>query len=309
MNIDDTLIVTLVRSENDKIHAWMLMESLRRFGGLLGQCAVCCFETDPGLETQKMLADLPVQVLPLKVTDSIKDFLFSDKVFACAQVESMVGSSVKTLLWMDPGFLIIKPPLLYDLDPPYDAALRPVHIQNIGLPETEKLDPFWQKIYQAVGLRDARFLVETFVEEKPIRAYFNTHAFAVNPAKGLMKKWLDCFEEMVSDAEFQTKYCSDGPHRVFLHQAILSALLTKHITLDCIRILPPEYNYPYNLQGEIPEKKRAKALNDLVSITTEKRLLDPENVSDIKIQEPFKTWLKDQFKSFSRATGDANDQK
>ena len=291
MDVDATMIISLVRSEKDTFRIKMLMESLNRFGGFLGECPVCCFETDPKLKTQERLGDLQVQVLPLTVPDALNHYLFADKVYACAHVESMVDATIKTLIWMDPSLLVIQPPLLYDLDPPYEAAFRPVHIQNIGLAREDDINPFWEKIYQAVGVRDISFTLETFVEEKVLRAYFNTHAFAVNPARGLMQKWYQCFEELVNDHVFQADCCSDQTHQVFLHQAVLSTVLAKYLALDDIRILPPDYNYPYNLQSQIPEKKRARALNDLISVVTEDRLLKPGEEADIDIHEPLNSWL------------------
>lgn len=291
MDVDATLIISLVRSEKDTLRVKMLMESLNRFGGFLGECPMCCFETDPKLNTQKRLEDLKVQVLPLSVPDALKHYLFSDKVYACAHVESMVSTEIKTLIWMDPSLLVIQPPLLYDLDPPYEAAFRPVHIQNIGLAKEDAVNPYWEKIFHTVGVRDISYSLETFVEEKLLRAYFNTHAFAVNPARGLMQKWRECFEEIVNDHVFQADYCNDQTRQVFLHQAVLSTVLAKYLSLDDIRILPPDYNYPYNLQSQIPEKKRAKTLNDLVSVVTEDRLLKAGKESDIEILEPLKTWL------------------
>jgi hypothetical protein len=56
-------------------------------------------------------------------------------------------------------------------------------------------------------------------------------------------------------------------------------------------MLPPDYNYPYNLHQSVPPDRRAAALNDLVCIAYENRLLDPNQVDDIAIHEPLRSWL------------------
>jgi hypothetical protein len=66
---------------------------------------------------------------------------------------------------------------------------------------------------------------------------------------------------------------------------------------DRIRILPAEYSYPYNLHGQVPEGRRAGALNDLVCFAYEDRSLDPDIVSDIQIREPLRSWLSARAKA------------
>ena len=61
------------------------------------------------------------------------------------------------------------------------------------------------------------------------------------------------------------------------------------------RIAPPTYNYPYNLQSQVPDDRRAAALNDLVCFTFEGRTLQPDAVTDTAIHPPLRSWLKVRF--------------
>ena len=187
--------------------------------------------------------------------------------------------------------LIIQPPLLFDLTSSFDAAVRPVHHRNVGLPAAEPVDDFWKKVYETVGVQDVEVTVKSFVDAQHIRAYFNSHAFAINPAKGLLRRWFERFESLVCDLEFQSGPCQDVQHQVFLHQAVLSALIATSLDPRRVRILPPEYSYPYNMHQSVPAERRAQALNDLVFIAYEDRALDPSVVDDIGIHEPLRSWL------------------
>ena len=80
---------------------------------------------------------------------------------------------------------------------------------------------------------------------------------------------LDNFTALVNDQAYQEEACSDIAHQIFLHQAVLSALI--------VTMLPPE--------------RRAQALNDLVCIANEERPMHPDAVTDIAIHEPLRTWL------------------
>jgi hypothetical protein len=127
-----------------------------------------------------------------------------------------------------------------------------------------------------------------------IRAYFNSHTFAIRPATGLLSRWLDDFEALVGDEDYQARACEDQLHQVFLHQAILSALLATQIEPQRLRILPPTYSYPYNLHASVPPARRAETLNELVCVAYETRSVDPDVVDDIEIAEPLRSWLVDR---------------
>ena len=159
--------------------------------------------------------------------------------------------------------------------------------------ESDAVDGFWKGVYQALGREDITSTLETFVEGKRVRSYFNSHAFSVNPSVGLLDAWFDRFEYLVRDEQYQSTYCQDELHRIFLHQAVWSVLLVDRIEPMRLNLLPPDYNYPYNLQSSVPVDRRAKVLNDLTSIAYEDRSLNPDRISDIEILDPLRQWLID----------------
>ncbi len=50
--------------------------------------------------------------------------------------------------------LLSSRPCCFALGKEFDAALRPVHIRNVGSLTTEPADAFWRGIYSAVGVED-----------------------------------------------------------------------------------------------------------------------------------------------------------
>lgn len=285
-------IVTLVRSPTERACARLLIDSIHSFGGPLHQCPIWLFQADPESAPCDSLQRANVRLITLNMPDNMR-FFFADKVFACAQAEEMLGPEYGSLIWIDAGCLVINPPELYILDASFDAAVRPVHITNVGLQAAAPLDSFWKGVYAQVGIDDVASTVDTFVDGQRIRAYFNSHAFSVNPSVGLLHRWFEHFKTLVEDDGFQQSSCQDQLHRIFLHQAVLSALLATELEPQRLRILPPDYNYPYNLHQSVPADRRAGALNDLVSITYENRSLDPAIVDDIEIHDPLCSWLAD----------------
>lgn len=290
--IDEKMIFTrLVSTAGQRAGAKLLIESIRSFGGPLRDCPIWLFEADPQAASCGALAADRVSVHPLPLPDTVKYYWFGAKVYACARAEELAGSGVRSLIWLSSDCLIVKPPVLLDLDPACDAAVRPVHIRNVGLGVDEPLDDFWRGVYQSVGVSEVQTTVESFVDAQRIRAYLNSHMLALNPARGIFRRWFNVFEALVCDQDFQKAACQETRHRIFLHQAVLSALVVTMLAAERIRILPPDYSYPYNLHGSVPPGRRAGALNDLVCITYEDRPLDPDLVDDIEIDEALSSWL------------------
>jgi hypothetical protein len=210
------IFITLVRTPYGKACVRLLVESLRTFGGALQDCPFWIFETNPEKTTCMDMQNLGVNAITLETPEPTRSYLFGEKVYACAQAEVLVPKGTRSMVWIDPGCLIVQPPQLYALNEDYDAAFRPVHIRNVGSPINQPLDAFWKGIYEKLGVSDMPMTVESFVDGQQLRAYFNSHAFTINPTKGLMKLWLACFDALVNDQKFQLETCRDETHRVFL---------------------------------------------------------------------------------------------
>lgn len=291
----NAIFVSMVRSREELNQLKLLIQSIRTWGGELAQNPFTIFNVNPVQVSCRELKNDITESIMLDVPENIRNYFYGDKVFAGARAEELYPEE-GTIIWIDPACLVVNPPLEYRLQSKYDCAVRPVHIKNVGLLVDEPLDVFWKKIYEVVGFEDTARSVETFIGKQQIRAYYNTHAFSVNPSVGILRKWLEYFELLANDVSYQKAACEDVWHKVFLHQAVLSGIITSDCEEQKVKLLPPEYNYPYNLQDKVPEERRASAFNNLISIAYEKRSLDPDKMSDIEVRGPLKHWLKTHIK-------------
>jgi hypothetical protein len=285
---DETVFLTVVETASLPA-ARLMIASLRAFGGALADAPLWVFSPEP--ERLPGLAGPATRLLPLEPLPDTP-CLFAEKVAACARAEALLPSGTRSLVWIDPGCLVIQPPLLFCLGPDCQAAVRPVHIRNVGLPPGEPLDVFWGTICAAVSLEDIPGTVTSFVDGQVLRSYFNSHAFAVDPALGLMREWHTLFLRLVGDPAFVGTACADPLHQTFLFQALLSALLVRSIPADRLRLLPPAYNYPGHLQERVPAARRVPTLNDLVCCTYED--LDPAGLPGFTVHEPLTSWIEHQ---------------
>jgi hypothetical protein len=288
---DKTCFFILVTSPEAEVHAHFLISSLRTFGGDLRACPIWVF-----LPNQERVSTLytdleDVHVFPTTIEEAFGRYYFTYKVHTCALAEEMAAREFRSLIWLSPQCLIVNPPDLLALSPSFDAAFRPVHIRNVGLPVGEPLDSYWREVYRRVGIDDPAHSIESFVDQQSLRPYFNSHLFSINPAKGVLRTWLTYFKRMITDQKFQSGPCQDEVHQIFLHQAILSALLPKMLVWERIRILPPEYSYPLHLHHEVPEARRPASLNDLVCPVYEDTYRFPDTLNGLEVHTPLKEWL------------------
>jgi len=292
---EDICFFTLVVGAQHERNARLQVDSLRSFGGPLSGCSVLVFYPDLTTADQEAWQSLEnVHLVPLDEVHAPR-YWFSRKVHAGARAEEWAGPEVRSLVWLAPENLIVQPPLLFDLTasgntPSYKAAFRTVHHSNIGSPADQPFDAFWAAIYRSVGLDEAPYTTRSYIDDRELRPYWNTHCFAVDPALGLLHAWREGFQAMVDDEGFQAGPCHDVPHQVFLHQAVLCALLTRELSREQIRSLPPEYSYPLHMHGQVPPTMQAKTLNELVCAVYE----DVLPLEGLTVHEPLQSWLQER---------------
>lgn len=285
----ETLFLTTA-SENNLAAVRLMMDSLRAFGGELAEVPFWVFATDP--EAVRLLEGGNTRLLPLPVREPAASYFFGRKVAACARAEELAPAGTTALVWVDAPVLFTQPPVLFRLGAEHDAAFRPVHIRNVGLPPSEPLDAFWKGITAAVGVDEIRGTVTSFVDEQVVRTYYNSSAFAIRPGLGLMRRWEELFQQLAGEAQFQSTACADEQHQIFLFQALLGTLVNASVKVERVRILPPTYNYPYNLQDRIPTSRQFAALNEAVCFTYEDLPIRPEALVGTEAYEPLRSWLE-----------------
>ncbi|MBC8507014.1 MAG: hypothetical protein ISR58_09405 [Anaerolineales bacterium] len=286
--------ITLARSEQDYYKIQWLIDSIREFGGDLINSPITVYETKPHIKPFDDFKGDEIYQEKLTIPDALQGYPNAGQVFACYHAEVMAANRFGTLIWVSPEYLVFKTPELLDLGTGFDIALRPVYEKREGILKSEPLNDYWQNIYKAVGVEDIEETVIPFTEQKQekqkrIRACFNVHAFAVNPAKGIFKLWYECFGKLIADVEFQ-KVISPK-QKEFLHQALLSTLFAVKIIPDRIRILPPKYSYPFHLHSKVPNILKIQNLDDLVSIAFEGEKFDPYVNPEINISRSLRDWL------------------
>lgn len=286
---------TLLQNRHDAKNIELLIASLRTFGGKFRNAPIWIFHLE-NIEINIFKYE-NVTLIPLEMEAQFHRIWFSAKVFTAAQAEILANrQKVDSLIWFGSSGFIVNPPEQFDLGTDFDAAFRPVHHKNVGQLISEKMDDFWQEIYDFVELVDPNLFVKTFVERDKIRPYFNSHLFSVNPRKQILQKWKDSFVNFHKSEIPNKSAFADQLHQIFIHQALLSVLLVKHLNWKRIKILSADYSYPLHLHRQVPKIKQPKTLNELVCPVYEGIFMFPETLNGLKVEEPLAEWLKEKMK-------------
>jgi len=286
----ELVFLTVVTSPREEHYASILIDSIHDFAGPYRNCEIYVAESGREHMPCEALKACGAKIVTLEMNGRLRGYPLADKVYACAQLERMIGSKPQVLVWMNPECLVLRPPVEFALRPSEAIAVRPVHIKNVGSPRTEPVNDYWLTVFKALGVDPARaFAVESFVDGQKIRAYFNCGMMSIRPERDLCQAWKERFEKLALDKAFQQTL--DKRHALFLHQAVFSAVLVARLQPSEIKMLPPDYGYPLHLHGELPSERKSGSLNDLTTVIYEEYFQDPNWADEIGIQEPLKSWL------------------
>jgi len=296
----EKLVFTTIITPRSAPDSFLFIESLRKFGGELADTHILALtpkQVDSfAKEDEERLEALKVERLNFHMDDEAIKFPFAFLVYAAAQAESYLRGITETLAWQLPDTLVINPPTPFCIPQGIKLAYRPVHHTNVGSVYDQPLDEYWALVYKHCHVPEARvFPMETCVGDNVIRPYFNAGMLIVPPELGLLTTWWDRFEALHNHPDFQPFYEKDEHYTIFIHQAVLSAVIL--VLLDKVEMLelPRTVNYPLNLHHtEMPPKRQPKYLNDLITCRTEGVANLKKNLEGIEVKEPVKGWLDEK---------------
>lgn len=296
-------IATYVSNHLQQQHAAALIKSIRAYGGSYSQSPIYVVLADPVNFPCEELTSEGVTLLPANVDRSVREYPLAIKAFAAASVERLLGKSSGTLAWFDPETIVLGPLDDLDLKGRQAAALRPVFLVNdIGLLPEAPANAYWAPIYSAMNLASDRVpVVETVVDGKLVKAYYNCGIFSIRPNRGILQNWAQQLAPLLSNAEYQKNACPTFRQKLFLHQAVLSAVIVANVDSHDIRPLPLRCGYPLNLHNLLPSTKKTQTLNSLSCVIIDELWRqNPRWMDLVQIDEPLRSWLLNAYRDFLR---------
>ena len=252
--------IACVESGNLENQALLLFRSIRKYAGRYKNAPIYSFQPRKGAilkkNTLRAFNELDVIHSTEVLNTEFQYYPISNKIFACAKAEERLKEDI--LVFLDSDTVVVNEPDSFELPNDMVAAVRPVDNKNEGSAGIDDPnDEYWKKMYLICGVPETPF-VESVVDRKRIRSYWNSGLVVMRRAEGLFQQWRDNFIKLM-----QAKHAPGG-RLAFVEQLSLSPTLAK--VANKIKILDYRYNYPLPKRSLLVEPYRSAQLEDLIHI-------------------------------------------
>jgi hypothetical protein len=288
-------------SKSSASKALLLAESIRtfaeEFSGLPFLLVLSLGDEQLTTKQQAKMEQLDVNLLMLDLDPEVASFPFAGKVVASAAAESFYAGVSSQLVWMDAGALVINPLDQLLLTKGIQLGYRPVDHLLIGSPYDQPVDPFWEYIYSACGVRDEDiYPMVTSTDQVQMRPYINAGMLVVRPENKLLQGWRDTFLGIYQDDDLIKRYEKQNLYRIFIHQAVLAGCVISGIQQKETTELPHFVNYPLHMHSEYPKQMQPANMNQLISFRYEQYFTKPNWKKILPAEPPLGEWLLEREK-------------
>jgi hypothetical protein len=292
---------TCAADEGELYSALVLAESVRAFAGSMSQSPIRIYAPERlELEDSAIIAQLADLDADLRWSTAPAEALWlfnAPKVFAAAQAEedaAAVGRDT-ILVWMGEDTVVLNEPREFLLPPSAACGYRPVMHNIIGSLFDQPPGPFWQRLYDRMGIPPAAlFPMTTPADRQKIRAYFNAGLVVVKPARGVLRSWARHFCALYEDPAIVEDVRADVLKKVFLHQMALVGAILGNVPPSELVELSARYNYPIFFKEMFGAVEAFDSLTDVVTLRYDDFFRNPAPDWHKKLKGPADriAWLK-----------------
>jgi len=257
----------------------LLFESIRRYAGRFKDCAVYALSPRAGhavsRDARARLDELGVHYSEALLNTVCPQYGSANRVAAAAHVEETRRHGV--LVVLDSDTLLLREPEEFILPRGTDVLVRPVDLKGVSTTgRDDACDAYWRDLCRCCGVGyDKIPWGRSFVDGQRIKANYNGGLVVVRGGLGIMRRWADFFFRSVAGdlrprpgaAVFRAGAGTVRPAAAELwgsNQAALS--LAVWSTTRRVRELPPTYNYPLHLHGDIAPALAREVFPNLVHV-------------------------------------------
>lgn len=275
--------------------ALLFAKSLRQFGGAHKNAPVLVMTAADyplSKETTHQLETFQVRIQSVKMEEDLINFPFAAKSIMAGVAETFVNGTSQLMVWLDRDSLVIQEPNELILPPGKTLGYRPVDHKNIGSPYEKPVNDFWKTLYQQSQVSpDKIFPIQTSVDQINLRPYINAGMLVVRPEAGLLCQWADSFKKIYQHPKFTPFYEKQPLYKIFVHQAVLSAVLTCVLPVEKWLELPHLINYPLHMHKDYPLPKKPKDIREIVTCRYDTFFENKNWQEQISLSDPFGAWL------------------
>jgi hypothetical protein len=258
--------IACVESGNLENQALLLFRSIRKYAGRFKESPIYSFQPRNGpplnKNTIKAFEELCVEHNTELLNTHYDHYPIGNKIFASARAEEIKKEDI--LVFLDTDTVILNEPADFDIPADIAVAVRPVDSKNNGStgPEDSN-DSYWQRLYSICGVPEGQY-VTTTIDNRRIRAFWNSGLIAVRRSECLFQQWKDNFIKLMKAGHIPKERITRKERLTFMDQLALAPTLTN--VSERLKILNYRYNYPLPKRPLMVKPYRDTALEDLIHV-------------------------------------------
>lgn len=238
----------------------LLCKSIRGFGENFKNAPIYSFAPrkgfTPSRKTIQILESLKVEHKNIFLNLKYHDYPYANKVLAAEYAQR--NFNFDKFVFLDSDLINLNEPKKLNFSNDFSAAISPVHNTiSASMGTRSRNESFWMKMYRNFEISNECF-VQSVLEKKRIRAYWNTGVVSVRRSTEVFGIWREVMEKMFR----YNVWPSTGMH--FCEEISLTLTLLKYVPYKQIYQLPIEYNFPMYDYKNMKKKNRWKSAESVV---------------------------------------------
>lgn len=259
--------------------ALLLFESIRRYAGRFKDCPIYALSPRVGyaisVGARQQLERLGVIYSDENLNTLCTQYGSANRVAAAAYIEKTRNHEV--LVVLDSDTLFLREPDEFILPHDVDVLVRPVDLKGVSTTgKADDCDDYWRELCRSSAVDyDEIPWSRSFVDGQLIKANYNGGLVVSRGGLGIMQRWSDVFFRSIDAglrprpgaASFRSGVGiveSEAAELWGSNQAALS--LAVWSVTQKVRELPPTYNYPLHLHGNIDSTFAVNIFPNLVHV-------------------------------------------
>ncbi len=239
----------------------LMVKSFRQFVNSFKDAPIYSFQVrenwDVSPETVSKLESLGVKHRKVVLNTKYPNYPLANKPLLCAYAEECIDADI--LVFLDSDLVFFSDPKEFILPPEYDVGIRPEHQKMIGSEGiSDPNEDYWRRLYRIAGVNNPDRFVTTTVDQKKIRAFWNSGVVAVRRKLGIFAAWKQTIEQLLEEGTSITE------ENWYYEQSALSAAICS-ITNKVFHF-SPGYNYPIHSHNIMPDTERLNSFEEMVCI-------------------------------------------
>lgn len=270
----------------------LMVRSFRKYAGSLKDAPMYSFQVrdkwNVSSETISQLEALGVKHQKVVLNTKYPNYPLANKPLLCACAEQTIEADI--LVFLDSDLVFFSEPKEFLLPSEYDVGIRPEHHKMIGSEGSDDPnDEYWLRLYNIAGVKEPYRFVTTTVDQRKIKAFWNSGVVAVRRERGIFTAWKQTIEQLLEENVTITK------ENWYYEQSALSATICA--TTKRVYQFSPGYNYPVHSHNAMPKTERLDSFEKMVCIHDHLFRPRKENYRE-------RVWVKTlkRMKEFDRST-------